>query len=119
MGKCKCFIQFSLGNEMFLLMLFFILFSFLLIVPPLIRVRNQYLYAFEGGSVSLECEVRLGFSGDLSINHFVLHFNFLVGNQLVFLAKCTINTENPIKFERKKNTNTHNLNWHKLDRLKS
>ncbi|XP_055319441.1 uncharacterized protein LOC129577050 [Sitodiplosis mosellana] len=24
--------------------------------PPLIRVRNQYLYAFEGGSVSLECE---------------------------------------------------------------
>lgn len=26
-------------------------------VPPLIRVRNQYLYAFEGGSVSLECEV--------------------------------------------------------------
>lgn len=27
------------------------------IVAPLVLVRNQYLYASEGGSVSLECEV--------------------------------------------------------------
>lgn len=78
---------------------FFFLVSFL-IVPPLIRVRNQYLYAFEGGSVSLECEVSTLFS---STNHFVLHFNFLVGKSIPFWQRAQQTSLKTI-IDRKKRT---------------
>lgn len=50
------------------------------LVPPLIRVRNQYLYAFEGGSVSLECEVSALHFYDLY--QLVLNYNTLIRNQI-------------------------------------
>lgn len=61
--------------------LFSSIFVWFLIVPPLIRVRNQYLYAFEGGSVSLECEV----SKSASFHSFE-HKSFCIAFQFSCLA---------------------------------